>query len=433
MLISEIAKDTQRDHLLIHLPVDFEAAPEHSTIGWVHIPTGAAAAQCPWQHSKLADLPTLTASCLITVLIPTEWVLLNSVELPQPFSAKQRKQLLQALPFLIEEQLAGDIEDQHLAIANIENQQVDVAVIERQRLNNLLDTLAQYELTADALLPDALTIPLEQHQGSSLLLEPERASLRTGPNTALSINQANLASLLDGWEPTDNEDKLKVLSTETRCLEQQRVQLETTASASGISLNIAEAGHYTINPDLREWQTDLNLLQGEFAASKKHTQASANLRIPAIAAGIGFVFYVGYLLTSGLYFSWQADRQYEDTLALYRSYFPNDRRIVNVRTQTRNHLSRGTQQQGDQFLGLLGQFIKQWQPQANDLKMQQIRFNRQRSELIIELNSKSIDQLDQLRNQLANQGLKSELLSAIEENQGIRGRIKLTANNGGQS
>lgn len=435
MLISEIAKNTQSDHLLIHLPVDFEASPESSAIGWVHIPAGAEAAQCPWQQSTLSELPTFSNNCLITVLIPTEWLLLSRVDLPQPFSTKQRKQLLQALPFLIEEQLATDIEEQHIAIANIQNQQVDIAVIERQRLQSVLDCLRQHQLAADALIPDALTLPLNSNQISSvtLLLEPTRASLRTSANTAVSIDQNNLATLLDSWEPSSSDCELTVLSTDSSCLENQRVQLQTTASASGVNLNLTDTGDYITSSTITDWQTDLNLLQGEFAAAKKHAKATTSLRLPAIAASVGVILYLGYLLTSGMYFSWQAEKQYQDTLALYRSYFPNDRRIINVRTQTRNHLSGSRNQQGDQFLNLLGQFIKQWQPQANDLQMQQIRFNRQRSELIIELNSKSIDQLDQLRNQLTSQGLKSELLSAIEENQGIRGRIKLTASNGGQS
>ncbi|BFM14393.1 hypothetical protein R50073_05760 [Maricurvus nonylphenolicus] len=435
MLISEIAKNTQSDHLLIHLPVDFEASPESSTIGWVHIPAGAEAAQCPWQHSTLSELPTLSDSSLITVLIPTEWLLLSKVDLPQPFSSKQRKQLLQALPFLVEEQLAADIEEQHLAISNIQNQQVDIAVIERQRLQNLLACLQDYQLAADALIPDALTLPINADNASSasLLLEPTRASLRTSANTAVSIDQNNLAALLDSWEPNGSDGELTVLSTDAARLESHRVQLQTSASASGIDLHITDTSDYTISSTITDWQTDLNLLQGEFAATKKQAKTHTNLRLPAIAASVGVVLYVGYLLASGMYFSWQADKQYQDTLALYRSYFPSDRRIVNVRTQTRNHLSGSHAQQGDQFLNLLGQFIKQWQPQASDLQMQQIRFNRQRSELIIELNSKSIDQLDQLRNQLSSQGLNSELLSAIEENQGIRGRIKLTTKNGGQS
>ncbi len=422
-------------YLLIRLSPDTEENLQAATVEWLHKPSEADAQQCQWQTGTLNELPPHNTATQITLLIPTEWLLLTQVNLP----SKQHKHIQQALPFLVEENLAADIDTQHVAMANRKGEEVAVAIIERERLQQILDQLGDIDLIPDAVAIDGLTLPLHTQSANqdlssaSLLLEEHRSSLRTGNDLAISVSSDNTAALLDSWQEQNPDSELHIYSTSPEIAAKWRVQLESSAGAQGITLIDHSDSVYQINNNPNAWGTTLNLLQGEFAPRKKRQQSSVNLRLPAIAASVGLVCYIGYLLLGGFYFQYQANQQYQQTLDLYRSYFPDDRRIVNVRTQTRNHLNNTNAGQSSEFLALLGQFAQHWQPQANNLQMQQIRFNRQRRELIIELNSKSIAQLDQLRNQLSAQGLTAELLSAIEETNGIRGRLKLTANKEGRS
>ncbi len=430
-------RDTNADHLLIRLSPDADANLQAATIEWLHKPSEADFQQCQWQTGTLSGLPPHSTATQITLLIPTEWLLLTQVNLPGNQQKRiQQKHILQALPFLVEENLAADIDNQHVAMANRKGEEVSVAIIERNRLQQLLNQLGEVDIIPDAVIPDGLTLPRHTHNGTqtsaTLLLEQHRSSLRTDTDLAISVSSDNTAALLDSWQEQNPDSELHIYSTGPGVADTWRVQLESSAGAQGISLIDHSDSTYQINPNSSSWGTSLNLLQGEFAPRKKRQQSSVNLRLPAIAASVGMVCYIGYLLLGGFYFQYQAERQYQQTLDLYRSYFPDDRRIVNVRTQTRNHLNNSGAGQSSEFLALLEQFAQHWQPQANNLQMQQIRFNRQRRELIIELNSKSITQLDQLRNQLSAQGLTAELLSAIEETNGIRGRLKLTASKGGR-
>ncbi len=433
-------KNNNAELLLIRLSLDAEADLAATTIEWLHKPAEADYQQCQWQTGTLNELPPHSAATQITVLIPTEWLLLTQVKLPQNQQKRvQQKHLQQALPFLVEENLAADIDTQHVAMANRSGEKVDLAIIEQDRLQQLLDQFNELELTPDVVAIDGLTLPLHPNSikqdlhSASLLLEQHRSSLRTGADMAVSVSSENTAALLDSWQEQYPDSELHIYSTSSDVAEKWRVQLESSAGAQGITLVDHCDETYQVNANPNNWDTSLNLLQGEFAPRKKHQASSINLKLPAIAASVGLVCYLGYLLLGGFYFQWQAEQQYQQTLSLYRSYFPDDRRIINVRTQTRNHLNNSGAGQSSEFMTLLGQFVQQWQPQASNLHMQQIRFNRQRRELIIELNSKSIAQLDQLRNQLTAQGLSAELLSAIEEANGIRGRLKLTANKGGRS
>lgn len=432
-------QDKNADYLLIRLSPDAETNLQAATIEWLHKPAEADAQQCQWQTGTLSELPPHNAATQITLLIPTEWLLLTQVNLP----SKQLKHIQQALPFLVEESLAADIDTQHVAMANRKGESVTVAIIERDRLQQILNQISTFDLIPDAVVIDGLTLPTHSSAQSSakssgkncasLLLEQHRSSLRTGSDLAISVSSDNTTALLDSWQEQNPDSELHIYSASPEIAAKWRVQLESSAGAQGITLIDHCDNAYQINANPNAWGTTLNLLQGEFAPRKKRQQSSVNLRLPAITASVGLVCYIGYLLLGGFYFQYQAEQQYQQTLDLYRSYFPDDRRIVNVRTQTRNHLNNTGAGQSSEFLALLGQFAQHWQPQASNLQMQQIRFNRQRRELIIELNSKSIAQLDQLRNQLSAQGLTAELLSAIEESNGIRGRLKLTATKGGRS
>ncbi len=429
-------QDSNADHLLIRLSPDADANLQAATFEWLHKPSEAGYQQCHWQTGILSELPPHSAATQITLLIPTEWLLLTQVNLPNQKKRVQQKHIQQALPFLVEENLAADIDNQHVAMANRKGEEISVAIIERNRLQQLLTQLSEMDIIPDAVTLDGLTLPKHTHSttqtSATLLLEQYRSSLRTDTDLAISVSSDNTAALLDSWQEQNPDSELHIYSTSPEIAEKWRIQLESSAGAQGITLIDHSDSIYRINPNISSWGTSLNLLQGEFAPRKKRQQSSVNVRLPAMAASVGLVCYIGYLLLGGFYFQYQAEQQYQQTLDLYRSYFPDDRRIVNVRTQTRNHLNNTAAGQSSEFLALLEKFAQHWQPQASNLQMQQIRFNRQRRELIIELNSKSITQLDQLRNQLSAQGLTAELLSAIEETNGIRGRLKLTANKGGR-
>ncbi|MEO5561240.1 MAG: type II secretion system protein GspL, partial [Dokdonella sp.] len=75
----------------------------------------------------------------IVVLVPAEDVLLTEVKL----SARNRAQLLQALPYAIEEQLLGSIEEQHFAAAQGSGDTFGAAVVAKEKMRAWLARLAE--------------------------------------------------------------------------------------------------------------------------------------------------------------------------------------------------------------------------------------------------------------------------------------------------
>ena len=92
------------------------------------------------------------------VMLRGEDILLTSAKVP----SKQPRQILQAVPFIVEESLAQDVEDCHFAIGDRNSAgDVNVAIIDRellqQRLNLLKELLIQPSIiTCDVLQLNAL-------------------------------------------------------------------------------------------------------------------------------------------------------------------------------------------------------------------------------------------------------------------------------------
>jgi len=96
---------------------------------------------------------SLTRGRRVLILIPSSEVVITSVNIP----SKNKKQLLQAIPFSLEDSLADDIEDLHFAVKQDEtSNHSQVAIIKRSTLEQYLDTFQENGITAHFILPEIL-------------------------------------------------------------------------------------------------------------------------------------------------------------------------------------------------------------------------------------------------------------------------------------
>ena len=112
-----------------------------------------------------------------------------------------------------------------------------------------------------------------------------------------------------------------------------------------------------------------------------------------------------------------------DSIKLYQSLFPDERRVVNLRRQIEGHLAE-RQSAGQGFVPIatrVGAVLNtgNWQTQRLDFD---------NNGLLLEVDTVSLSDLEQLRQQLTSQGLTSETLSANSQGTGIRGRLRISEN-----
>jgi len=108
---------------------------------------------------------SLTRGRRILLIIPNESVVLTSVKIP----SKNKKQLLQAIPFSLEDNLAEDIEDLHFSIHQKDsNGDTQVAVINSKQLDSYISLLKNNGITAHFILPQILTQTIDTDTWSIL-------------------------------------------------------------------------------------------------------------------------------------------------------------------------------------------------------------------------------------------------------------------------
>ncbi len=161
----------------------------------------------------------------IVVLVPAEAVLLTEARV----AAKSRAQLMQALPFAVEDQLLAPVEDLQFAATEGAGDAVGVAVVSRATLRAWLERLAANGVRADVLLPDSLAVPLAPDR-ATVLVENDHALVRLAPSSAFVCAPSELAAWMQRASSDGTARALDVF--DFRDGASARVAVPTTASGT---------------------------------------------------------------------------------------------------------------------------------------------------------------------------------------------------------
>ncbi len=388
--------------------------------------------------SPLAVLNGLVAAhstnYTVTVIVPAESLLLTTTSVP----SRQMRQIKQALPFMVEELIADDIESVHIAIPeklSTTSQQIDVAVVGHQLLINWLDQLHSCQISASHIVVDSLCLPYQENS-VAVLLDNERIMVRSGDYAGMVVQAEDFkwvfAGLLQQHEHADDvllrpnivlmyssEQEPEVLADiekyiQTECSE---YELKTVAYEETVTDILANtAAHQMIAP--------LNLLQGGYAVKTLKNNTSQSWAMAASIAAFSLVAYLVFTLGSGWYFENRAVELDAQAVSLYKEIFPNERRVVSPKKQMQNHLQRSSVVAGSNFLQLLAETAGQLSSETNvALTVEQLRYESGRGDLQFQVQSASLDQLDQLKQSLAQSGLEVDINSATEQDDRVMGRL----------
>ncbi|ARN75599.1 type II secretion system protein GspL [Oceanicoccus sagamiensis] len=388
--------------------------------------------------SSLASLHQVVANhsadYTVVVIVPAESLLLASTTIP----SRQLRQIKQALPFMVEELIADDIESVHIAIPDqlsSTSQKVDVAVVNHQLLIHWLDQLHSCELSASSMVVDSLSLPYQENS-IAVLLDDDRVLVRSGDYAGMVIQAEDFkwvfAGVLQQHEHADDvllrpnivlmssaieepESLAEITSyIQTQCSEYELKTVVYEESVTDILANTA--AHQAIAP--------LNLLQGGYAVKAINNSAVPNPSLVASVAALSVLVYLVFTLGSAWYFENKAVELDADAVSLYQKIFPNERRIVSPKKQMQNHLQRVTVSGGSNFLQLLSETAGQISADNNAaLTVEQLRYESGRGDLQFQVQSASLDQLDQLKQSLAQAGLDVDINSATEQGDRIMGRL----------
>jgi general secretion pathway protein L len=342
----------------------------------------------------------------IIALAPAEDVLLLQTNgLPG-----SRAQALKALPFALEDRLAGAVEDLHFAAPErLDGEDIGVAVVARARLRAWLERLASEGIRADALYAETQCLP-----DRSIVLEDDRAIWRETDGAAGACRVGDLRDWLAALDAHGTVTRTAYDFRDAPALSMDRVEYHA-GQRDALAFFAAQ---------LRN-EPRVNLLQGEFAPAHRQAPTRRLWRtaaaLAAAAIALSFIFYgadVWRLARDSARLDAQAR-------AVLHQAFPAMDKVAGDPRQLMDSAMRGLQGGGDSGLMQLLARIAPILASTTRTTLAGMEFHNATLELA--LHAPDVQTLDRMRERLAAlHGIRVEVTAANSGADGVDGRLRIT-------
>lgn len=340
----------------------------------------------------------------VTALVPAADVVLKEVPLP----AKPNRQLLQALPYLLEDDVTEDIEQLWLALGQVRKEQEQylqrVALCKKAQLEQWLSWLTEAGFQPRQLVPDALLLPADalpatiELNGSWLL--------RQGDWQATSVEQA--------WWP----DYLELAA------------LPELTSFSPWPDSVVQP-HQLAEPELplallarQAQQPGINLLQGDYAPKRAVNKSWQLWQPAAVLACLCLTGYLTLTAVEGWRYGQQARALHQQAVQTYQMAFPGES-VVNLRALVQRKLQQaGLSQQEQHFLGLLLDLQNNLST-VTDMELDNLRFDARRTELRFQAKAEGFQSFERLKNQLEQAGYLVDQGALSNDGSKVQGTVSM--------
>ncbi|MCG9606950.1 type II secretion system protein GspL [Vibrio alginolyticus] len=327
-------------------------------------------------------------SCI--ALLPGNECLIKRVEIPKGAA----RQFDSMLPFLLEDEVAQDIEDLHLTILDKDATHATVCGVEREWLKQALDTFRAANIIFRKVLPDTLALPLEE-QGISALQIDQHWLLRQSNYQAVSINEAWLAMFLQSdWVALDDEEQSPTIFSYTALPSddvQQQSGIEWQAKPAELVMSLLSQQAIT---------SGVNLLTGTFKTKSSFSKYWRVWQKVAIAACLLVAVIVTQQVLKVQQYEAQAEAYRTESERIFRSVLPGKQRIPTVsylKRQMNDEAKKyGGSGDGDSLLGWLA-LLPETLGQVKAIEVNSIRYDGNRSEVRLEAKSSDFQHFETAR------------------------------------
>ena len=380
--------------------------PDAATAIWRLAAPGDAAQTGEW-HPDAGD-PTLSLLAQrhpAWVLVPASDCAFHRVTLP----AGARRNAQQALAFLLEEQLATEIEESHFALIHRDKSDCAVAVVGREKMRAWQAWCEGLGLNVLALTPDALALP-QNPTGWSAVRCGEQWLFRCDTWGGMAVETVWLDQLLTHWQDLAPIACYSPPPDIAAPWQPRPVQDLLALAAS--------------NPQARK----ICLRQGNFAA-KRRPPTPRRWRTAIVATLALLLLWSGNRLHDHLALARQADAAVQASRDFYRQWFKAEKNLVNPRLQMQQHLRRlesvSARPALISRLGALQQIIAE----TPGIRLRALSFDAARNALQLEISAVSSQALAQF-SQRARAGFRVQTGEMKPRADGIEGRLTLEGNDG---
>jgi len=383
-------------------------------------------------HSgRLKDVAEDVATCIVTVFVPAEDVLLMTVNVP----SRNRKDIINAIPYALEDRLAEDIEDLHFAVGERSaSEDVPVAIIADDKMSGWLQSLRDVGIEP-AILTTELFGLASQTQHWSILLEDNKVLLRNGTQSGFAMDAESMVEHLPkAWLEREGQHStvINVIDVRSRTHVQSSVDepLPWESLLAGADIDYKSNTESALQMMAKNFDASaaINLIQGQHS---RQEQLGRILR-PWSATAVLFVLLLivggGKTLAEYFYLSDKNEMLAVNIESIYRQAFPEAKRVVNARIQMQQKLDAlkdvgGASNSG--FLSLLsnvGMALKTHPAEITRLVYRNKNFD-------VAMTMSDMQLLEKMESSLEQDGtLGVEIRSATQKNGKVEAQIKIKRN-----
>ena len=317
----------------------------------------------------------------VDVLVPASSITLTEVDLPE----KSQRQAIKALPFMLEENLAQNVDELHFVTGPRNGDALSIAVVAHEQMQTWMEWLSDAGLKAKCIVPDCLALPLVDCDWAAMNLG-EEILLRTGAGSGVSLSQTWLDMALpqlltaDAQTTVAGYTELQLTGTE---IKPQPLDLPMLVLAKGL-LN-----------------APMNLLSGIYKPKKEYGKHLLLWRNAAIAFAVVIILA---LVNKGLNIhqmnSAAAELQAQSE-QIYKQVVPGSSRVVNLRSQMGSYVRtlQGGGSGSEFFVMLSG--MQDAFAQVPALKPTTLRFDSARNEIRMQVTAKNYEQIEKFKELIA--------------------------------
>ena len=319
------------------------AVPDVQAHGSSH---GESASACLWVLRDTAGmvlrrgegaLSTVPKADTVQVVVPASMVLLAQVRVP----SRNRRKMLQLLPYAVEEKLMYDPESIHVAAGpQLVGGETVVAVIDKRWMNRVIKLLQDAGLPPRQMWPETL-LPAVSPGTWSVVWNGREGFVRTGKVSGQSLDGGDTAVPPLGLLLAVKEASAKGSAPRKIDLKyvegSERPDLESWAAQLGVK--VAVTGAWDWSSASYGIDKGVNLLQGEFASAGFETDWLSRLRLPLILASIIVVLQLGGGFADWLMLSYEKRQLATEMQKTFRQAFPEAKVIVDAPLQMQRNLA----------------------------------------------------------------------------------------------
>lgn len=351
----------------------------------------------------------------VIILLPATILTLTKTQVP----TRQAAQLLRALPYALEEALAEDVEQLHLAPGgHLGDGYYPVLALKKAKMQEITETFQS--IPVHSLTADILALPWQAGE-ITIFADHDWLWLRHDAYGGCCFPQAQAAAWLMAILPSlGTPEELFCHYYHLDNVDPPPLPLPKAWQQNLIVTPVANRYAF--------WQQGLavapviSLLSGSYQRQAPWQKDLKQWRAAAIFLLLALVLAISNLATE----TWRLQREVvsleAQAIEIFRQTFPNLQRVVNPRVQMEAELNKLRRSQGvdNNFLSLLNIL---GQEKNNDMNILSFNFRQQALEIDVLL--PNIQAAENLRNRLTQQGLTVAIRNVVAEQNQVRARLRL--------